>query len=312
MGDDEILHCVAEALGIPADGGSVTPLGGHQGLIVCRVCLPGAPSCIFKAVRESARSELRLSAWLARAVPGTVPAVLRAEEDVHRGLYWLIMQDEGEARLADRPTQRGYVNAARTLARLQIETLELLIEGTAPDLRTVDPPAWEEMALSLLAFVEERRIGPGVDTASLSAALWRAEELAAHTSVLPMALIHGDLHAGNIVAQDDGSVRLLDWGSAYVGAAFLGLAELLWPAERYIRRIGDLGPIRKAYLDCWVPLLGKPGRLANAVAACESLARMSLIQEALRRPDRFGPFGAVTMANHFVEACRRWERTTAC
>ena len=133
--------------------------------------------------------------------------------------------------------------------------------------------------------------------------------MAADASIVPASLVHGDLHGDNIALDGEGTPRLIDWGSAYIGSAFLGLAELLWPLERLSQRANDLGHIRKAYLDLWTPILGKPGRLAPAIAACEALTKMSLVQEARRHPDRFGEYGAATMANHYVEACRRWERS---
>lgn len=312
MDDEEILACVAEALGIQPDGGRVFPLEGRQGLLVSRVTLPGAPSCIFKAVRESCRKELHLASWLSRITPYAVPAVIHIEDDRKRGFYWLMMEDEGDERLCDRPSIQDYARAAGLLARMQVDMLTSLDELNAMGVRTIDTQGWEEIALALLTALDEGRLRFVVEHRGFMEGLWRVGEMASDAAAVPYSLIHGDLHAGNITVSSGGEVRLLDWGSAYVGAAFLGLSELLWPAQRFARRLGDFGPIRKAYLDPWVPLLGKPGRLTHAIAACDALARLSVVQEALRCPERFGDFGAASSANHFVEAGRQWERARTC
>lgn len=308
MDDDEILSCVAEALGISPNGGEIAPLAGKQGLIVCRVTLCGARPVVFKAVKDSGRLELRLSHWLSTVAPYAVAEVLHANEDERRGYYWIILADQGADRLGDRPGLAGYASAASTLARLQIDLMERLDEAAALGVRRVDTRDWVEMALALLGHLDAGEIRGLPCPEALSAALWRSEEMAVAAAILPMSLIHGDLHADNVAIQPDGTVRLLDWGSSYIGQAFLGLSELLWPAERHARQIGSLSSVRKAYLDPWGRIVGKPGRLAGALASCDALARLSVLQEAVRRPERFGLFGAATAANHFIESVKLWER----
>ena len=310
--DEEILACVAEALGLLPVGGSIEPLGGKQGLFVCRVTLPGSQPLIFKAVRESCRLELRLSAWLSQAIPYAAPAVLYAADDDQRGYYWLVMHDEGPSRLSDDPTISAYAAAASLLGSMQVDSLSRLADLREIGVPEMDAARWEETSLSLLAALDSDELGRIPDRGSLERSLWRVGEMASDAGMLPMALIHGDLHAGNIAANAKGEIRILDWGSAYIGSAFLGLSELLWPAARYARRLGDLGPVRKAYTDQWIPVVGKPGRLGAAVSACDALSRLSLLQESVRRPDRFGDFGAATVASQFVDLCRNWERARTC
>jgi hypothetical protein len=310
--DEEILACVAEVLGLEPEGGTVTPLGGKQGLFVCRVTLPGSPALIFKAVRESCRQELRLSAWLSEAVPYAVPNVLHSAEDVRRGYYWLVMRDEGPCRLSDRPAIQTYARAAETLARVQIDMMAAVPALRELGLREMDATSWEEMSLSLLSTMEGGNLRVVCEGSVLTDSLWKVGDMAKDASMIPASLIHGDLHSGNILVDSDDRVRLLDWGSSYIGAAHLGLAELLWPASRFGKQLGDLGPVRKAYTDQWVPILGKPGRLAAATSACEALSQLSLLHESLRRPERFGEFGAASVARQFVESYRHWERARAC
>jgi len=312
MEDEEILSLVADSLGAKTSVGTVTPLTGKQGLLVCRVQISGSRSAIFKAVRESHKGEVAIAERLAKLLPGTVPAVIRAALDEQRGLYWLVLEDEGPVRLSDQPTIAGYAQAAQRLAEVQIASLASIDELSELGVRIIDMQGWEEMSLGLLAAIDNRSLVALTDPSALSQTLWKVSEIAADAGALPESIVHGDLHAWNIAVRGDGSVRLLDWCSAFIGSAFLGLSELLLPAECHHRTLGDMGHVRKAYLDAWAPIVGKPGRLATAIAACDALARLSLLQEARRSQDRFGEYGAARAANRLMQATRQWERTRAC
>ncbi len=313
MEDDEIAACVAAAVGRSPAGARVEPLGGKQGLIVCRVCLPGEGSYVFKAVRESGRRELALTQRLAAATPRWVPAVIAYEEDTRRGLYWLVTRDMGARRLADDPSAALYARAAEALADLQIAFVGETDRLRALGLPAVGPAEWEDIALRTLEAVQ-RVPGPIVrgHLADLENRLWSVGDLVRDTLALPMALVHGDLHAGNValVGRPPDEVCLLDWGSAYIGAALLGLAELQWPAMRYLRSQEDLARMRSAYLRAWSPLLGKPGRLERACAACSALVRLELLEEALLRPvdGQVDDWTAGTAVLRLLEAMRAWER----
>src|SRR5262245_18771806 len=115
--DDEIAACVAARVGRPPTGVQIEPLGGKQGLLVCRVRVPGAGSFVFKAVRESGRRELVLTERLAAVAPGSVPPVVAFEADSRRGLFWLITRDMGMRRLADAPSVDAYIATAQSLAQ---------------------------------------------------------------------------------------------------------------------------------------------------------------------------------------------------
>ncbi len=78
----------------------------------------------------------------------------------------------------------------------------------------------------------------------------RAAEHAAVRKVLPglrPTLLHGDVHPGNIVV-DDQHAWLIDWGSCRIGPAMLDLANLV--------SLGSDG--FAAYRDSWTQLTGAP------------------------------------------------------
>jgi aminoglycoside phosphotransferase (APT) family kinase protein len=307
--DEEIAACVAEAVGGAPHGASVHVLSGKQGLIVARVNLPLAGSFVFKAVKESSRRELALTEFVSRFAPAASPRVLAVRDDVRRALYWLVMEDVGDRRLADAPTVEAYAEAARSLANLQLVSLDTLADLHAMGVPVVDPGIWEEIALRTLD--RAATCGSAVvrsEMPYLEAAAWDVTDVAADTLTVPLALVHGDIHAGNIVLSADGAcVKILDWGSAYVGAAFLGLEELLWPAARHLGAHTDVGPVRAAYLRAWEPLLGRPGHLERAVAACRVLVRLELVDEALRRPAHYDEFAVATTVQRLAEAWRTWK-----
>jgi len=331
--DEEIAACMAAALGRSPEGIQIEPLGGKQGLLVCRVRVPGAGSYVFKAVRESGRRELALTALLARRAPGTVPPVLAYEEDTRRGFYWLVTQDMGARRLADAPDVEGYVAAAQTLAQVQMAVLDETETFRAMGVPFVGAAEWEEIALKTLEAAQEGNSSLLRGSLSeLERVIWATGDVARGTVSLPMALVHGDLHGGNIALLDEDNsglriadcrlkhpesriqnpespkVCLLDWGSAYVGATLLALEELLWPAARYLRSMEEVHRVRAAYFRTMAPLLGKPGRLERAFAACQTLVRLELLCESLRRNETPDEFAAAAALRKLLDAWRTCER----
>lgn len=316
MEDAEVIGCVAEAVGAArcaCQTARVIPLSGKQGLLICRVSLADGKSYVFKAVKEAGQREVSITALLSDSAPGIAPHVFRAERDGKRGLYWLVCEDVGPRRLADGPTIDGYIAAGRALARLQIASLEFLPPLAALDVPSVDTARWEEIGLRALEAAESRRCEVDIDSSGLEEVVWAVTAMAADAFACPPALVHGDLHAGNVAICADwtgeaATVRLLDWGSAYVGAAFLGLEELLWPAARHLRLPDQRGRVRSAYLREWAPLLGKPGPLERAVSACAALVRLELLNEALRRPHLYDVFAPAAIQRRLSEAFEAWQR----
>lgn len=315
MDDEEIIACVAAAVNSSGAGARLETLSGRQGLLVCRVVLQDGVSYVFKAVKEGTRRELSLTALLAELVPGLVPGVIAYEEDTRRGLFWLIMTDVGSRRLADDPRIENYMSAARLLAQLQMALLERAEAVSALGVPVVTPTRWEEIALRVL---ESFNLDLGAcmpllrrAEAEIEAIAWETTELVKATLSLPLVLVHGDLHAGNVALlpaaeSDVTSLCLLDWGSAYMGAAFLGLEELLLPASRHLRSQEAESRVRAAYLREWTPVLGKPGLQERALLASRILVRLELLDEQLRRVCTEDPFAVAAAGQRLVEAWRGW------
>jgi hypothetical protein len=67
---------------------------------------------------------------------------------------------------------------------------------------------------------------------------------------LPMALVHGDLHTGNIAAQGD-HYTIFDWTDACVAHPFFDLATILHSAQRFPDIPDARDRLRNAYLSRW-------------------------------------------------------------
>ncbi len=308
LNDEEIALCAAEAAGRSPQFATVEPLTGKQGLIVCRVRFADGSACIFKAIREARKHEIAVSQLLCKIVPDIVPRILGSDEDQSRGLYWLVTEDLGRLRLADCPSACAYSRAGHELARMQLAAMEhsdCFVKAGAP---TVDVDRWEEIALRLLETAQSAGNGYAmVDLSALEEVVWSASRLAQDAAILPVTLIHGDLHAANVAVMGD-SVKLMDWGSAYLGAAFLGLEELLWPAARHLRSSADIDQVRTAYLRTWAPILGKPGHLQAPLLACRTLVRMELLLEALRPASESDPYAFAATYSKTMAAYQDWKR----
>jgi hypothetical protein len=314
MDEEEIASYVSAVVGGASQGAKIEPLGGRQGLIVCRVHITGKGSFIFKAVRESLRRELALTARLAQEVPGTIPHVLAYEEDEHRDLYWLVESDMGMRRLSDVPTVEWYCETAEALARVQQALLLESLDLDAMGVPKAETGFWEDVGLRALEKVAQSRgslLHGLYDT--LEAVIWSVDDLAMDASVLPLAIIHGDLHPGNVALLSDHPPRvcLLDWGSAYLGPAFLALEEMLFPAARYLKPGEGFLQVRSTYLRAWTPILGKPGRLERATLACQTLVRLLMLEESLRRsaPESSNDlFLCAAILQRLHESWQQWNR----
>jgi len=306
MDDEEILACVEAAAGRPLRAPRLTVLGGRQGLLTCRVA-DGGQAWVFKAVRESGRRELALTARLAQLAPGLVPEVLASESDLRRGLHWIVMGDVGTRRLADSPCVEGFVRTGAALARVQAATLAETEALRSLGLRVVGASDWEEIALTVLAAAEGAGGGPGVEPGALEPIVWSATELAQAAAEAPTAVVHGDLHPGNVALRESGEPCLLDWGSAYLAAAFAGLEELLLPAARSLRGDG-VARTAAAYLREWAPYVGRPSRAERPCLAARVLVRLQLLGQLLRGRGPGDEFAAAGAFLALQEAWQAWER----
>jgi len=113
----------------------------------------------------------------------------------------------------------------------------------------------------------------------------RAAELPAATDALaglPVTLLHGDVHAGNVLVHAD-RAALIDWGSSRVGPAALDLANLAGAGSAEVAR----------YARTWQQLTGQP----LAAAEIERGYRWA----ALQIPVQYLPWMAVNRSTRDVE-----------
>ncbi|HEY1640273.1 MAG TPA: phosphotransferase [Streptosporangiaceae bacterium] len=91
---------------------------------------------------------------------------------------------------------------------------------------------------------------PPATTARARALVSRAARLPAAATLLaglPVTLLHGDVHPGNVLA-GAGQVTLIDWGSSRAGPAALDLASLVTAGSAEVAR----------YAATWQRVTGQP------------------------------------------------------
>lgn len=120
--------------------------------------------------------------------------------------------------LADEPRRAHYVDLGRRLAALHTVSFPCFYPGLRPSRRPGDWDAWvQEQLRSFAVAALQARTGQH---------LTKVVRQALH-AVRPArwSLLHGDIHAGNIVVTPAG-VRLLDWDEARIGPPEFDLASL--------------------------------------------------------------------------------------
>jgi aminoglycoside phosphotransferase (APT) family kinase protein len=194
--------------------------------------------------------EAAVTAGLAERFPGHVPAPVAVEPDEG----WLLLPAFDEVVGWEAPDEVRREAFAR-FGRLQRQTAdaagELLALGCLdrrPEVLAGQLPGLlaDRRALSRLEPKERRAL-----RAQLPAFVEACGRLA--EAGPPPALVHGDLHLGN-VARLDGRLVFFDWTDACVAHPFVDLQSL---------REED-GPVRDAYLEAWADT-APPARLAEAV-----------------------------------------------
>ena len=103
---------------------------------------------------------------------------------------------------------------------------------------------------------------------------------------MPDALIHGDLHPGNVVLGPDGPV-LIDWSDGAVGHPFIDLPTFLLRVKGRTRR----ERLVEAYLEGWAGVapretLQRAAELAMPVGAAYQVATYQALLPAMDDPDR--------------------------
>lgn len=121
-----------------------------------------------------------------------------------------------------------------------------------PGLDTVDATYWRRLCLDAalpgVAAAQGRHPHPTLDRANRLLDAWVADtRIVQALTVLPGTLVHGDVHAGNVLVESERSV-LIDWGNARVGPAMLDIANCAPPTSANHR----------AYLAAWKRITGTP------------------------------------------------------
>ena len=103
---------------------------------------------------------------------------------------------------------------------------------------------------------------------------------------MPDALIHGDLHPGNVVLGPDGPM-VIDWSDGAVGHSFIDLPTFLLRVDGRTRREGLID----AYLEGWAGIaprstLETAAELAMPVGAAYQVATYQVLLPAMDEPDR--------------------------
>ena len=224
----------------------------------------------FKECGHGWEFEAPLTVGLAARWPDLVAEVLAYD----RERAWLLLADAGKPIGVQGNPPEAWLAALPAYAELQRGETERVAEHLAagvPDLRVASVPAGyerllaQELPLDDDEVVRLRAFAPGL------------AELAADLDArgIPASVQHDDLHMNNLFEQD-GHLRVLDWGDSSIGHPFWSLVVTF----RFLDETTGLPPgdpwfarIRDAYLEPWgqglidtFELAQRVGIFAHAVA----------------------------------------------
>jgi hypothetical protein len=224
----------------------------------------------FKACGRGWEFEAALTAGLAARWPGRVADVLA--HDAERA--WLLLADAGTPIGVQGNPPQAWLEALPPYAELQRgETAHVAehLAGGVPDLRVATIPAGYDRLLAQELPIEDDEL------ARLRRFAPRLAELATELDVrgIPPSVQHDDLHMNNVHEQD-GRLRILDWGDSSIGHPFASLVVTF----RFLEETTRLAPgdpwfarVRDAYLEPWgtgltdtFELAVRVGTFAHAIA----------------------------------------------
>jgi Ser/Thr protein kinase RdoA (MazF antagonist) len=220
----------------------------------------------LKALPPEYASEVALTRLLGARHPDHIPPVLATDEQRR----WLLLGEAGPP--MDDNNITHWEAAVTLLARLQIasaDDLEPLLATGCLDQRPRELAAQVDLlvgdadvcaALDADEYAQLRALAPTLKV--------RCEQLAAFG--LPSALVHGDLHTGNISLLQ-GRLVFVDWGDGCVAHPFFALFALL--DEHYFpKHVPDADArLRALYLSQWTAFAPLKD-LQAVLALAESLA----------------------------------------
>ena len=174
---------------------------------------------------------------LARRFPGRVPAPIA----IDGGRGWMLLADFGP-NLSETDPENSTARILADFSRLQSETLGR--EGEFLALGCVDrrPAQLAREVASMLADEESLAALTEGERGKLLSIDWQSRigELAD----APCALVHGDLHTGNVATGEGGGLLYFDWTDASVAPPWMDLLLPFWEKE-------DVLPFWSASIPPW-------------------------------------------------------------
>lgn len=181
----------------------------------------------------------------ATVAPGLLPDVVAVDAD----RAWMLLEAFPES--DDDPTPAQVAAVAAAHARLQVAALDELDRLVAAGL----PERGRDVTVAglheVVANGVERADRTPAQQAAATAALPRlvAQVDALHDTGLPLTLVHGDLHLGNLTWRD-GRPLVFDWTDACLAHPFLDGQHLAHSARHHLgAEAADA--VRSAYLGVW-------------------------------------------------------------
>jgi hypothetical protein len=246
--------------------------------ISCLLRVPTTGGVVyFKAVPPLFAGEAAISQRLAALYPEDVPSPLAV--DLERS--WMLLEDFGSDQLKGQPLA-VWEAAVRRFAEMQVSSVahvSLFLEAGFPDRRLGQLSA--DFQRLLEDPLVEEALGAD-DVRRLRAAALNLESVTRRleNAPVPGALVHGDLHAGNVAIRDDRAV-FYDWTDAAVSHPFFDLVTLLPSAAKNLPDgEHDARALRDAYLAVWV----KHGYVPNGTgldAVCEDALTAGALHHAV-------------------------------
>lgn len=210
-------------------------------------------------------NEGRLMESLARHFPRWIPAPLARND----GNSWMLLDDFGPNLWERDKKEADFAPAAAEYARLQQASAERVEELLALGCFDRRLPVLAEQLDALLAHPLTSTHADADELSQLVALAPRLRERCAQLAAigLPDALVHGDLHLGNVAARGDGYL-FFDWSDACVAHPFLDMITPYFLEEDEAKRAGG----KDAYLAAWEgwasrAALGEAWALAKPLAA---------------------------------------------
>lgn len=247
--------------------------------------------------------EPKVTLALADAHGARVTPVAAIDSD--RG--WMLMPDMGLAKCLSEADEAAQVSGLVDLARIQREWM-----SRTGELESLGCPDRSPHVL-------RRRLPELIDDALHRTGLTEDEsaQLRSHTQRLyetcdrasgdpiPLTLMHGDFHTGNVGVRADGTVCIFDWSDAAAGHPF-------WDTDIYLKtakpQAGDR--LRDAYLQEWSdhasrPVLRQSFDDALVLAAVNQVITYAEIVAELEEDDRTFSNGKQHWWRQALEAMRR-------